>query len=57
MAAPANGTGETDRGPDSRTAQLAYRLWQENGCVEGRALDYWLEAERRLRAAQEPEPA
>jgi hypothetical protein len=38
-----------DTGKDKLTAELAYRLWQENGCVEGRALDYWLEAERQIR--------
>jgi hypothetical protein len=37
-----------DAGTDKLTAELAYQLWQENGCAEGRALEYWLEAERRL---------
>jgi hypothetical protein len=41
--------GATEMHKDKLTAELAYRLWQENGSVEGRALDYWLEAERKLR--------
>ncbi len=29
----------------------AYRLWNEDGCPEGRALEYWLRAEAELAAA------
>jgi hypothetical protein len=29
-------------------AQLAYAIWEENGCCDGRAEEDWLEAERRL---------
>jgi len=28
-------------------ALVAYELWEKDGCKEGHALDYWLEAERR----------
>lgn len=42
--------------------ELAYRLWQEDGAPEGRAMDYWLQAEAALHAmtakpAAEPEVA
>lgn len=30
--------------------ELAYRLWQEDGAPEGRAMDYWLQAEAALAA-------
>lgn len=30
--------------------ELAYRLWQEDGAPEGRAMDYWLQAEAALTA-------
>ncbi len=29
----------------------AYRLWHEDGCPEGRALEYWVRAEAELAAA------
>lgn len=32
--------------------ELAYRLWQEGGCADGRDLDYWLMAEAQLGAAK-----
>lgn len=28
--------------------ELAYRLWQDDGAPEGRAMDYWLQAEAAL---------
>ncbi len=28
--------------------QRAYELYQQEGCIDGRALDHWLEAERQL---------
>lgn len=31
-----------------KTRSLAYRIWQEQGCPEGRDADHWTEAERRL---------
>lgn len=30
---------------DERVRQIAYRMWEEEGCPEGRALDHWLRAE------------
>lgn len=30
-------------------AQKAYELYEQSGCVEGRDLDHWLEAERLVR--------
>lgn len=36
----------------------AFQLWTEDGCPEGRAVDYWLRAETELAAAgAAPEPA
>ena len=32
----------------SMDASRAYELWHDAGCPEGRALDYWLAAEREL---------
>lgn len=29
-------------------AHCAHQIWQDSGCVEGRDLDNWIEAERRL---------
>lgn len=52
METDRSGNGETGMHTDKLTAELAYRLWQEDGCVEGRALDYWLEAERKLRETE-----
>jgi hypothetical protein len=49
MDADRSSESATEMPKDKLTAELAYRLWQENGCVEGRALDHWLEAERKLR--------
>jgi len=49
MDADRSSESDTEMPKDKLTAELAYRLWQENGCVEGRALDDWLEAERKLR--------
>lgn len=31
-----------------RIRQRAFELWQEDGCPEGRDLDYWLRAESEL---------
>lgn len=49
MDADRSSASATETRKDKLTAELAYRLWQEHGCVEGRALDDWLEAERKLR--------
>lgn len=37
--------------------ELAYRLWQEDGAPEGRAMDYWLQAEAALTAVPAKAPA
>lgn len=31
-----------------RIERNAYALWEADGCPEGRALDYWLQAEQEL---------
>jgi hypothetical protein len=31
---------------------LAYRLWQESGGPHGRDMDFWLDAEAKLKAAK-----
>jgi hypothetical protein len=36
--------------PDSEIAERAHGLYVAAGCVEGRDMDHWLEAERQLRA-------
>lgn len=33
----------TDR--DDEIRQIAYRLWQEEGCPDGREAEHWLKAE------------
>ncbi|MFL5334065.1 MAG: DUF2934 domain-containing protein [Geminicoccaceae bacterium] len=38
------GSGSEDR--QQTIARRAYELWHQDGCPEGRALDYWLAAER-----------
>ncbi len=35
---------------ESEIAERALQLYKAGGCVEGRALDHWLDAERQLRA-------
>lgn len=40
-----------------RIKDLAYRLWQEGGCPDGRDMDYWLMAEAQLVQAAQPEAA
>lgn len=34
---------------NSRTAELAYRIWQKRGCPEGQSDEIWFEAERTLK--------
>jgi hypothetical protein len=38
--------------PDAsdRIRDLAYRVWEEEGCPEGRETDHWLQAERMLQS-------
>lgn len=40
-----------------RIRELAYAMWETGGHQHGRALEYWLEAERRLLAMNEGETA
>jgi hypothetical protein len=49
-------TGKAKKDPSSketRIRNLAYMLWLEDGCPEGRAQTHWLEAEDMLRAEDE----
>ena len=34
--------------------ERAYRLWQIEGCPDGRCLDYWLRAETELAGEADP---
>jgi len=38
-------------------ARLACQLWQKEGCQSGRDNEYWLRAERHLRAVSQHENA
>lgn len=44
----ATGVGTGDVDPQQAVARRAYELWHDDGCPEGRALEYWLAAEREL---------
>ena len=35
---------------------LAYRLWEARGRRQGHAVDDWLDAERQVKASQDPVP-
>lgn len=35
-------------------SQRAYELYRESGCIEGRDMENWLQAEAELRARNEP---
>ena len=40
---------EPSLSPDHETIRKrAYELYQQEGCIDGRALDHWLEAERQV---------
>jgi hypothetical protein len=39
---------------NEETSQLAYRIWQEEGCPHGRDVEHWLEAERLWQAENRP---
>jgi hypothetical protein len=40
---------ESGRSPNHETiTKRAYELYQQEGCIDGRALDHWLEAERQV---------
>lgn len=38
---------------ETRIRERAYALWQQEGGVEGRALDHWSRAEREIAAMQD----
>jgi Protein of unknown function (DUF2934) len=38
---------------DDAVRSIAYRVWEEEGCPEGRALDHWLKAEALWNEEQE----
>lgn len=38
----------SDRPAAAEIRELAYKLWQQDGCNEGRNLEYWLRAEQQL---------
>ena len=38
---------------EARVRERAYALWQQEGGVEGRALDHWSRAEREIAAMQD----
>jgi hypothetical protein len=35
----------SDHGLFDEIAQVAYELWEKNGCIHGRDIEYWCEAE------------
>ena len=39
---------------NDRIAGLAYQLWEKGGHLAGHDLEYWLQAEKRIRAATRP---
>ena len=39
-----------EAGPRDHIARRAYQLWEESGRPNGRDLDFWLEAERKIAA-------
>ncbi|MEO5802526.1 MAG: DUF2934 domain-containing protein [Verrucomicrobiota bacterium] len=40
---------------DQEIARYAYYLWESEGCVHGRDLDYWLQAKAHLTTTREYE--
>jgi Protein of unknown function (DUF2934) len=45
-------TKKNSTAKETRIRNLAYMLWMEDGCPEGRAQEHWLEAEDMLRAEE-----
>jgi hypothetical protein len=37
-----------DRPSDEKNRNLAYKLWQQDGCKHGLDLEYWLQAQNQL---------
>jgi hypothetical protein len=40
---------------EAEIATLARRYYEEEGCVEGKALDHWLRAEKEIQQRMPPE--
>jgi hypothetical protein len=38
----------------NRIRELAYEIWQEQGCPDGQAEEHWLAAEREILSGGEP---
>jgi hypothetical protein len=45
---PGEASNDAAKGLHQRIEELAYKIAEENGFPEGRALEHWLEAEQRL---------
>jgi DUF2934 family protein len=46
-----------DPARNERIAALAYEIYLEQDCPDGKDVEHWLEAERRLAAAGPPTPS
>lgn len=44
-------------GEQAQIAQLAFRIYESEGCPEGRAADHWAKAERAIHEQRLPGPA
>lgn len=42
-----------DHDHSARIAEHAYRLWEKEGCPDGKSLDHWLEAEAAVSTPSE----
>lgn len=47
---------ESNKLDQQAIGQLAFQLWDKAGRPSGKDLDFWLEAEKQLRAAAQPVP-
>lgn len=43
-------------GLEHKIRQRAYELWEQSGKTDGSEMDFWLQAEREVRAEAAPEP-
>jgi hypothetical protein len=48
---------EHDELYEHRVREIAFQLWQEAGCPEGRSDEYWQKAKEAQAAAAKPEAA
>lgn len=51
-----NSINIADCGTSGETEVLAFQLWEQAERPDGRALEFWLEAERRILARNSPAP-